>query len=283
MEAKSNGSENRMPSIVEAGALAVATTVKDHSLTSKNNIESFHYDKKPRGVPKMPSPVNTNIQHNLNRTLVLMILFATSGFVIWNGEKRRALYKISAEEKRLSYLLHNDYSRGLALYIKEVGAKFYNESREKHEKFQLDYSLENFTSILDTLSKWRKSVKSYVRPFLFFDSLRLIELAWRDYVFQEVVPYVGDDNSLMIESYFKLDDLKCDQSNEQSVFGSAVAKNIHKYMQEFFDQCPKSSSNNYVQLKEKYFDIFGFAEKDYPRSVLTFWEKKIGVMEEKKE
>jgi len=110
-EEKSKESENRMPSIVEAGALAVATTVKPHSLTSNNDItpiasfpkeclieESFYrlpVSQKP------PRRVNTVIQHNLerNRLLVLMILFATSGFVMWNGEEWRALWEKKKKEK----------------------------------------------------------------------------------------------------------------------------------------------------------------------------------------
>merc|ERR1719376_1333913 len=110
-EEKSKESENRMPSIVEAGALAVATTVKPHSLTSNNDItpiasfpkeclieESFYrlpVSQKP------PRRVNTVIQHNLerNRLLVMVILFAASGFVMWNGEEWRALWEKKEKEE----------------------------------------------------------------------------------------------------------------------------------------------------------------------------------------
>jgi len=128
---ESKESNDRMPTIVEAGALAVATTVKPHGLTSNNDIttpiasfpkEDFigeePYSSLP--VPNMSSPGNTNIQHKLNRSLLLMILFATSGFVMWNGKKLRALHKKRKEkedivfkwngkEHRLSPIHHDEH------------------------------------------------------------------------------------------------------------------------------------------------------------------------------
>jgi len=96
--------KNRKPGLVKAGALAAATTVKDHSLTSNYDIKLSNYDEEPRRYfplpvpPKRPSrPVNTNIQHNLNISLVLMILFATSGLLLWNGEKLTASCKKSGK------------------------------------------------------------------------------------------------------------------------------------------------------------------------------------------
>jgi len=271
MEAKSNGSENRMPSIVEAGALAVATTVKDHSLTSKNNIESFHYDKKPRGVPKMPSPVNTNIQHNLNRTLVLMILFATSGFVIWNGEKWRPLYKKSAEEeeeKMLSYLFKNYYSTGLDIYTKEITAssmfaQYTQEISRFLENSSTEWSLkilsvDEFKSLLDTISKMRKSLKPHLRPYHFFEILFLMEQVYQSYVHEGIC--TGD-----------------------------LWKIIYEHMQEFSIDYPQfSNSKYYVEFKEKY-NIFvkvvmiqnnvtvNVKQNDMNLSVLTLWEENIGV------
>jgi len=114
VEVKSEESENRMPSIVEAGALAVATTIKPHSLTSNNEItspnnESFHYkvadgllvEPMPlsSGIPKRPSPGNTNIRDIWTKSLVLLVLIATSGFVMWNGKKWIFSYKKIKEEE----------------------------------------------------------------------------------------------------------------------------------------------------------------------------------------
>jgi len=113
-EAKSKESKDRMPNIVEAGALAAATTVKPHSLTSNNDITpvASFYNKdlieEPFfniPVPKMPPRRVNTIQHNLNISLGLMILLATSGFVMWNGEELRASWEKKKEkekEKRLS-------------------------------------------------------------------------------------------------------------------------------------------------------------------------------------
>jgi len=277
MEAKSNGSENRMPSIVEAGALAVATTVKDHSLTSKNNIESFHYDKKPRGVPKMPSPVNTNIQHNLNRTLVLMILFATSGFVIWNGENRRALYKKSAEEeeeeeKMLSSLFHDDNPTWCELYIKERDKNEYRKDVLKkwgelrikdRDELSLDEFLKLLDDLLDAFTKEWKSAKPYYRPFHFFNSLCSINQLWKIYVEKDEIP--GETST--DESKSVLDDVA------KNIHG---AKRIYGYMQKFSKKYPEFS-NNYAQFKANYLDILQLDEKWYPRSILTLWEKKMRV------
>jgi len=275
MEAKSNGSENRMPSIVEAGALAVATTVKDHSLTSKNNIESFHYDKKPRGVPKMPSPVNTNIQHNLNRTLVLMILFATSGFVIWNGENRRALYKKSAEEeeeKMLSSLFHDDNPTWCELYIKERDKNEYRKDVLKkwgelrikdRDELSLDEFLKLLDDLLDAFTKEWESAKTYYRPFHFFNSLCSINQLWKIYVEKDEIP--GETST--DESKSVLDDVA------KNIHG---AKRIYGYMQKFSKKYPEFS-NNYAQFKANYLDILQLDEKWYPRSILTLWEKKMRV------
>jgi len=102
VDAQSKESNNGMPSIVEAGALAVATTVEHHSLTSKCDItspnnESFHYEEGEKSliepmplfpqIPKRPSSGNTNIQDIWIKSVVMMVLVATSGFLMWNGKK----------------------------------------------------------------------------------------------------------------------------------------------------------------------------------------------------
>merc|ERR1719376_1957515 len=46
----------------------------------------------------MQSPVHTNIQHKLIKSLVWMIFIATGGFVTWNAGKWLASYKKIEEE-----------------------------------------------------------------------------------------------------------------------------------------------------------------------------------------
>jgi len=313
-EEKSKESENRMPSIVEAGALAVATTVKPHSLTSNNDItpiasfpkeclieESFYrlpVSQKP------PRRVNTVIQHNLerNRLLVLMILFATSGFVMWNGEEWRALWvkkkkekeEDEKDEKTLLDLLKSDYKKGYEFYQKKLAPsqeKFAKEYDQKlkgigfYEKDKLlpSFSVDNFKSILDTLSEWRTSLKPYLRPFFFFDDLTLIEMLWKLYVIKKNKKFL--DRGSTDQFNFELDDSNCD-----------MAKHILSFMQEFSREYPKfSNSNDYVEFKEEYnvflretnnwsisWDADGIGQNyvippsDVKLNVLTLWEKEMG-------
>jgi len=97
MEAKSKESKNRMPSIVEAGALAAATTVKPHGRTSNNGItpiasflkEDFNGEKPycSLHVPEITPRVNTNIQHKLIIPSVLIpsVLIPILAFIWFNS------------------------------------------------------------------------------------------------------------------------------------------------------------------------------------------------------
>jgi len=304
-----------MSVIAEAGALAIVPKVKDHSLTSKDDItspsnESFHYEKGEGSligpmplsseIPKMPSPGNTNIQHKLNRTLVLMILFATSGFAIWNGEKWRALYKKSAEEEekekeedvegwRLLYTFHrrNDYLLNAHWAKSDSTAKqqFYQDmfkmSLELAYK-KKDFAVDDFKSLLDSLSKWRKSFEGrHLQQLIFFIFLLFVELLWKIYVKRKKFP----GEASIDESKFELDVSNCD-----------VAKIILDYMQEFSSDFPDfADSTKYVEYKKEYDQCSDW--KPMPGdviptdlipnrknlNVLTLWEKKIGVKKEKKE
>jgi len=104
-------SEDRMSVIVEAGALAIVSNVEPVPISKydiPSNNESSHCEA-GEGLsiiplppsPKMPSRGNTNNQLKLIKSLVLMTLFATSGFVMWKGVKWRPLHeeKMSEREK----------------------------------------------------------------------------------------------------------------------------------------------------------------------------------------
>jgi len=298
VEAKSKNRMSRMSVIVEAGALAIVPNVKHHSLTSKDDI-TFIEEEPPCPVPKMRSPVNTNIQHTLIRSLVLMALFANIGLVMWDGEKCRASYKKSGEEeeekieeKVLSYLFKNYYSIGVILYREEdkTAKKIHEQYWQKLGEygFQViddnrflqkgNLSVDFFKSLLDIFSKWRNSLKPHVRPYSFFDSLKSIETFWKIYVIEKKYSGVTSIDELN----FELDDSNCD-----------VAKIIHNYMLEFSKEYPKfSNSKDYVEFERKYNifrndhinvkritkDMYQYDAKqnDLKLNILTLWEKKIG-------
>jgi len=85
-------SKNRM-SVTEVGALAVAANVKHLSLTSNYDNASIEQPRhegnfSSSNMTKMSSPAN--IQNKWNTAIVLMILIAYSGLVVWNPVKRTA-------------------------------------------------------------------------------------------------------------------------------------------------------------------------------------------------
>jgi len=301
-------SEDRMSVIVEAGALALVSNVSPLSPTSNNDnasTEPSHkkgFIEEPRcslPVPKMSSHVNTNIQHKLIKSLVLMILFATGGFVMWNGEEWKASYKKRAEEEekkkeeeRVSSR-RSQYNEVLRVHFNGEGSPFYQEYYKKFDKLgeeNYDFSVNEIKLLLDSLREWRDSIESECRPDFFFDSLIDVELVWKLYVKNKFPGVASID-----ESNYELDDSICD-----------VAKIILDYMQEFSKEYPKfSNSKDYVEFKKKYnyskrdLDVMRLhkipcvveqnseeqsgkkpifvKQNDFKLDVLTFWEKKIGV------
>jgi len=286
IEAKSKKSKNRMPSIVESGALAAATTVKPHSLTSNNSItpiasfpeeglikEFYHLP-----VPKMPPRRgNINIQDNLNRSLILMILFATCGFVMWNGEEWRASWEKKKkkekedEERRLSDCFRKNPPQWDALYDqyieKNKDYKAFENLVDKLTNDNCNWSsfIWQLNKLIDTFTTMLNSVNSYYRPFFFFDSLSIIEEVLRDHK-----------------------DIHSDLTGKLDDSNSEVKGIIHKYMPEF-------SAKDYAEFKETYYkekdplstlwkDVEPLRdEKEDATRILTSWAEKIGMKKYKKD
>jgi len=248
VEVKSEESENRMPSIVEAGALAVATTIKPHSLTSNNEItspnnESFHYkvadgllvEPMPlsSGIPKRPSPGNTNIRDIWTKSLVLLVLIATSGFVMWNGKKWIFSYKkLEKEEEEKdevsstsSIEKEEEENVGVSSTSSieeekeeeeekdEVSSDLSENEADKFDKKQILKKLSLLLNSFDELLKTHKVVQGYNQPdnqLMFF--LAKIERIWKQ---------LG----------ISFEDIKGDFQNDE--FKRKVAKATLEYMEEF--------------------------------------------------
>jgi len=262
VEVKSEESENRMPSIVEAGALAVATTIKPHSLTSNNEItspnnESFHYkvadgllvEPMPlsSGIPKRPSPGNTNIRDIWTKSLVLLVLIATSGFVMWNGKKWIFSYKkLEKEEEEKDEVSSTSSIEEEEEEKDEVSStSSIEEEREEKVKVPIDEQFseliikgkllsqhlhgkeqitEEFSSLLDTLTEELESYKDIYEDIerynQFMFSLANIEVIWKQ---------------LDISSkYIK----RAGVSTKSNVFKREVVDLTYTFIQEFIKRNP---------------------------------------------
>jgi len=84
-------SKHRMPGIVEAGALAIAATIKHHNPTSDlwPSYNDEYIDEKLIERPKMRPYVNTNIRPIWILSLLPIIIFATYVFKMWKSEKEK--------------------------------------------------------------------------------------------------------------------------------------------------------------------------------------------------
>jgi len=283
VDAQSKESNNGMPSIVEAGALAVATTVEHHSLTSKCDItspnnESFHYEEGEKSliepmplfpqIPKRPSSGNTNIQDIWIKSLVLMVLFATSGLVVWNGVKwiSRRNRGMSCEECREE--LKNRYS-GFNVFLCDI--------KEGRGSFSSRSVLDKFYSLLDTLRNLMNSMKSPPLPELsvfFKELLRGIEDIWK-------------------ELGISLEDIRCDFPDPinwhsdlfNTRFKYDVAIATYNYMKEFlklYPGCKDEMNSDTIPMVAAYWKRQELTRKfDADRNVISkYLEKDLFAVDE---
>jgi len=289
VEVKSEESENRMPSIVEAGALAVATTIKPHSLTSNNEItspnnESFHYkvadgllvEPMPlsSGIPKRPSPGNTNIRDIWTKSLVLLVLIATSGFVMWNGKKWIFSYKklekeeeekdevsstssIEEEEEEnvgvssTSSIEQEEEEKDEVAIDEKISELISRGSRlgqDLHDKEQI---LKEFSSLLDTLTNKLESYKDIGERYKKLMSfLAKIEVLW---------------NRLYISSEY----IRAGVSTESNEFKREVVDLTYRFIQGFikrnpdfdYELCSRQFSHYETEMVFTYWRVKAYKEK----------------------
>jgi len=252
-------SENGMSVIVEVGALAIVTNVSPLSPTSKYDIPSLN-NEEPEcflAVPKMQSPVRTNIQHKLNRSLVLMILLATSGFVVWNGVKWTA--KIRKEYLYDSFILglkkQKWYREFNGTYIKKM------EKYHSHESSGLARLHAWIEWMLDSFKNKRKNaekVKSSFPPYFFVWSLGIID---------EVVTLVK------VEEKALTDEKALTHDND---YVEAIIEAINEYMQEFLDEFPNFLSVC-PALKPRYKSLGQKLSNKY-HQLSAFWKEGTGTI-----
>jgi len=264
-------SENRRSIIVEAGALAVAANVEHLSLTSKNNIASIEQvrcEEFPSSkITNMTSPVY--IQDKWNRSFVLMILLATSGFLVWNGVKWTAKTRKDDKDGQatdspnpVEKRLHDEFMTGLEELELKVGDDFkeYRETFSKwYEQFKEDLSGDLSTSNMKKMATLQKCINDMLNSFK--DTRKGMEkdesslqpwfFVWSLEAIDEVVKLVKEVD-VALSSHNK--DVK------------AITDAINEYQQEFLNEssnflsdCPalknrydslrKSLSGKYLQLE----------------------------------
>jgi len=242
-EEKSEDRMSRMSVIAKAGSLAIVPNVKDHSLTYLPIIRGITYNNAP-----------TDQLHKEVLGWTLAYTF----------------------HQRYNYLLNAHWAKSDSTAKLQFYQDMFKMSLELADK-KKDFAVDDFKSLLDSLSKWRKSFESrHLQQLIFFDFLLFVELLWKIYVKTKKFP----GEASIDESKFKLDVSNCD-----------VAKIILDYMQEFSSDFPDFADPlAYEEFKKEY----GKCSDWKPMSgdviptdvipnrknlnVLTFWEKRVGVV-----
>jgi len=142
---KSKESKNRMPSIFEAVALAVATTVKPHSLTHNTDGNK------------------TNISNAKAITLTHLL--------------ERDIEKIKSFYGKGEWIQSSNDPPWLTRYDQVVTECPDNKNLyELQEGFSFkNFLLEDFLSILDAITKVLTQCDPYFKPYFFIDNLRIIQ------------------------------------------------------------------------------------------------------------
>jgi len=267
-------SENRRSIIVEAGALAVAANVEHLSLTSKNNIASIEQvrcEEFPSSkITNMTSPVY--IQDKWNRSFVLMILLATSGFLVWNGVKWTVKTRNGDEGGQATESPNQ---------VEECDpyVSFRTALRQSnwHQKFKKTFKIFNsdFVALTDDVERMECIQKTTKWMLESFENRRnnveKVESSFQPYFFVWSLEAMRG----LVHTLKKVDealtsDKKVDGAwtSDKKVDGAwtsvveAIIKDINEYVQEFFKKSPKFLSDC-PALKSRYDNIMSSLSGKY--------------------
>jgi len=259
-------SENRRSIIVEAGALAVAANVEHLSLTSKNNIASIEQvrcEEFPSSkITNMTSPVY--IQDKWNRSFVLMILLATSGFLVWNGVKWTVKTRNGDEGGQATESPNQ---------VEECDpyVSFRTALRQSnwHQKFKKTFKIFNsdFVALTDDVERMECIQKTTKWMLESFENRRnnveKVESSFQPYFFVWSLEAMRG----LVHTLKKVDEAL---TSDEKVDGAwtyvveAIIDAINEYQQEFLKKSPKFLSDC-PEVKSRYDGIMSSLSGEYPQ------------------